>query len=246
MMVNKRSTLLAGLAVMLFAAMPVLAGNIPTGYSFQTVISPSDPAFTQLLGINNSGTSTLVFNATSLIGTMAALFNVQGVIQVDDGGTLEVVGATNATTLIGNVSGQINIGGTGAGGTIKLDGSDAAFSVADFGVPGGTVTLSDNSNNLISGVTGTETLINDIGETLSGTGTIKNLAFANFGTTIANGINPLLIAPNSGGFTNTGTVTVDAGSFLGLDATASATAGTNGPHERRHDQRCRRRRASFC
>lgn len=169
-----------------------------------------------------------MFNATGLTGTMAALFNVQGVVQVDDGGTLEVVGATNATTLIGNVSGQINIGGMGAGGTIKLDGSDAAFSVADFGVPGGTVTLSDNSNNLISGVTGTETLINDIGETLSGAGTIKNLAFANFGTTIANGINPLLIAPNSGGFTNTGTVTVDAGSFLGLDATASATAGTNG------------------
>ena len=44
------------LAVLLCAAMAPLALAAPASYSFQTVISPGDPAFTQLLGINNAST----------------------------------------------------------------------------------------------------------------------------------------------------------------------------------------------
>jgi hypothetical protein len=52
--VNKKIALLAGLAFVVSSAMPLLAGNI--AYTFQTVTNTGDPAFTQLFGINNSGT----------------------------------------------------------------------------------------------------------------------------------------------------------------------------------------------
>jgi hypothetical protein len=52
--VNKKVALLAGLAFVVSSAIPLLAGNID--YTFQTVTNPGDTAFTQLFGINNSGT----------------------------------------------------------------------------------------------------------------------------------------------------------------------------------------------
>jgi hypothetical protein len=50
------SFLRALLVVMLCVALASLALAAPASYNFQTVISPGDPAFTQLLGINNSST----------------------------------------------------------------------------------------------------------------------------------------------------------------------------------------------
>ena len=44
------------LAVTLCVALASLALAAPASYNFQTVISPGDPAFTQLLGINNAST----------------------------------------------------------------------------------------------------------------------------------------------------------------------------------------------
>jgi PEP-CTERM motif len=44
------------LVVMLCVALASLALAAPASYNFQTVISPGDPAFTQLLGINNAST----------------------------------------------------------------------------------------------------------------------------------------------------------------------------------------------
>lgn len=49
-----RILLRAQLAVVLCTALTSIAWATP--YSFQPVISPGDPAFTQLLGINNSST----------------------------------------------------------------------------------------------------------------------------------------------------------------------------------------------
>ena len=43
-------------AVLAFAAMVPMVWAAPASYSFQSVASPGDPAFTQLLGINNSRT----------------------------------------------------------------------------------------------------------------------------------------------------------------------------------------------
>lgn len=45
-----------GLAVLLCLPLTSVIWAAPPSYNFQTVISPGDPAFTQLLGINNSST----------------------------------------------------------------------------------------------------------------------------------------------------------------------------------------------
>jgi len=50
----KRLALLWGLKVLVCTLMSAFA----TSYSFQTVISPADPNYTQLLGINNASTIT--------------------------------------------------------------------------------------------------------------------------------------------------------------------------------------------
>ncbi|HEY4932689.1 MAG TPA: PEP-CTERM sorting domain-containing protein [Terriglobales bacterium] len=52
----KNSVRCAALAVFAFAVMAPLVWAAPASYNFQTVVSPGDPAFTQLLGINNSST----------------------------------------------------------------------------------------------------------------------------------------------------------------------------------------------
>jgi fibronectin-binding autotransporter adhesin len=182
-----------------------------------------------VFGLLNSGTLTAASGGTLIVNlsqSHAADFPLAnlGVIDVDGGGTLEFVGLASATTNLTNYGGgQINVGGAGAGGTLKLDGTDATFDLGTGGSGTGTLTLSDNANNLITGVTGTETLINDVGETLSGAGTIKNLALVNNGTIIASGTNALNIIPNSHGFTNNGTLQVNSGSTLNLSGTTTST-----------------------
>ena len=186
-------------------------------------------------GFVNTGTaevnagSTLVLDTTGAANTEIPMDNILGVISVNDGGTLEVVGAANHTTGFGNAFGaQINVGGTGVGGTLQLDGSNATFDLTPFSPGAGTLTLSNNIGNTIAGVTGTETLINDTGEMLSGAGTISNLALVNNGTILANGTNPLNIEPTANGFTNNGILQVNSGSTLALNLTAAGTAGTTG------------------
>ena len=52
----KRFVLRSASAVFALAFMAQMVWAAPASYSFQSVISPGDPAFTQLLGINNSST----------------------------------------------------------------------------------------------------------------------------------------------------------------------------------------------
>lgn len=51
-----RFLLRSTLAVLVCLALASFALAAPPSYTYQTVISPGDPVFTQLLGINNSGT----------------------------------------------------------------------------------------------------------------------------------------------------------------------------------------------
>jgi fibronectin-binding autotransporter adhesin len=186
-----------------------------------------------IFGVENSGTltagsgGTLVLNLTQSQAAEAPLLN-GGVINVGAGGTLEIIVAADDTTRIGNTfGGQINLAATlaGAGSTLQLDGEDAIFDLTPLSPSTGTLTLSDSANNLITGVTGTETLINDVGETLSGAGTISNLTLVNNGTIIDNATaNVLLIDPNSGGFTNNGTLQVNPGGTLRLIGSAISTS----------------------
>ncbi len=175
--------------------------------------------------------STLDIDASAATTAANQIFNSR-TITVNDGGTLEFSASAGQSVKILNSFGspaQIDIGGSGAGGTLELDGSNATF---DLYGSGGLLTLSDNANNLITGVTGTETFINDTGQTLSGAGTISNLALVNNGTIIANGTNALNVDPNANGFLNNGTLQVNSGSTLNLSgftaSTSSATVTVNG------------------
>ncbi len=52
----KQLVLRFAFAALAFAFVAPIVWAAPSSYNFQTVISPGDPAFTQLLGINNAGT----------------------------------------------------------------------------------------------------------------------------------------------------------------------------------------------
>lgn len=173
----------------------------------------------------------LVLDTTaSQAASQAPVINA-GTITVNDGGLVEVIGAAGKTVSLGNLAffgAGINIGGAGFGGVLEFDGSGATFDLNDIGATlggepfPGTLMLSDDSGNLITGVTGTETLVNDMGETISGAGTIENLDLVNKGAIIADGTNALEIAPNAGGFTNSGTVQVNSGSTLAVSLVQTA------------------------
>lgn len=141
-----------------------------------------------------------------------------------DAGTLTFKDTSGKTASLENLGGSINVGGTGTGGTLQFDGTNATFDLSNAGSPTGTgtLTLSDNANNLITGVTGTEILVNDVGETISGAGTISNLFLENSGIIDADGTAPLNITPNSRGFTNNGTVNLE-GSDLTVNGNLSNT-----------------------
>ena len=58
----------------------------------------------------------------------------------------------------------------------------------------GTLSLSDNVNNIVAGVNGDETLVNGLGHTISGAGTIHLNVLNNQGTIVATGTNPLILS----------------------------------------------------
>jgi len=135
-----------GLAILALTPLTALAG--PTTYTFQTVQSPGDPAFTQLLGINNSSTIAGYFGDGSLVPnngftlTLPNNFtpeNFPGSIQtqvigIDNGG--ETVGFYVDAT--GVTHGFKNIGGTFS--TVDFPGSTAVnqlLGVNDNGVAAG-------------------------------------------------------------------------------------------------------------
>jgi hypothetical protein len=89
-----------GVAVLAFTPLSVLAG---TTYTFQTVTSPGDPAFTQLLGINNSQ-------------TIAGYFG-DGTIVPNNGFTLVLPSSFTPENFPGAVSTQV-VGINGSGETV--------------------------------------------------------------------------------------------------------------------------------
>ena len=97
----------------------------------------------------------------------------------------------------------------------------------------GTLTLSDNPGNRITGVSGDEGFQIDTGSKLIGSGTISNLggyeALTNLGTIIANGHNPLILdgtATTNNGFSalsNFGVLQVNDGSEFQIRSSSGAS-----------------------
>lgn len=177
-------------------------------------IAPGE-ALTVAQEFRNRGTIQINSGSSLSLESYQTMEN-EGVIEVNNGGTLTLSAPPGLQGIAGD-PGRIELNSTGDLTTLRLDGNNAIFNPAASPV----VTLSDNPNNLITGVTGTETL--GAFGTWMGSGSITNLYLyisGPGGEVIADGTNPLIITPNGQG------VTVGDGSSL--DVASGSTLIVNG------------------
>ena len=155
--------------------------------------------------LNTLGTGV---NASSMIAETSAILSGvtnNGTIQIPNNNDAELKG-----TVTNNGSIQVNSGGNATylyiNGNTTLNGN-------------GTIALSNNANNYVYGIAGTEVLTNN-GNTIEGSGNLGAglLGLVNNvgGTILANQSAELFIHPNSSGFTNNGTVQANTGSTLDI------------------------------
>ncbi len=152
--------------------------------------------------INVNSGAALVLQVNNPSGT--AFIN-NGTMTVSGGGSFTVqAGSAVVSTVTFHDNGQIFVGQGGSGASLTLQGSNVTFDLTGTG----TLTLSGSGNDQITGSTGSETLINDVGHTIQGTGTINNLALINYGTIAASATttNTLTVTPTGGQFANYATV----------------------------------------
>ena len=172
--------------------------------------------------LNNTGTMNFT-NAGSLTfdfsGGASAVNS--GTISVGDEAAIYLSAPTGGNGTLTN-TGLIALENNPHGSQIYLSGDAATFALSG----GGTLTLSDNVANLVTGTFGTESLVSD--NKISGAGTIANLTnLTNNGSITANGLNALVINLDysvggsnlTGSLTNNGSITVADGSPLVLKGT---------------------------
>ena len=163
--------------------------------------------------LNNSATGTieaLSFTTNTLWGTVNN--PAGGLIKIDNGAVLKL-GSGSYPTL-----GTVTLNSTGNSTQLIMQSGNVILS-------GGTVTLSNNVNNLIFGNAADDTLTNQ--ETIQGAGNIgsNRLTLVNSGTIDANQSAGLTIQAN-GGTTNTGTIKATAGALTLTGMTVNNTGGT--------------------
>jgi hypothetical protein len=170
----------------------------------------------------NAGGAVVVDGATITGGTLSALgtgVNAASVI-AENGAVLSGI-TTNGTIQIPNNNGASLAGTVTNNGSLQVNSTGYATYLYINGNTtlngSGTIVLSNNPNNYMRGASGTELLTNN-GNTIEGSGTISALGIINnaTGTILANQPAELFIQPNSNGFTNNGTVQVNAGSTLDI------------------------------
>jgi hypothetical protein len=173
-----------------------------------------------LLGTTLTGTDPFIANSVTVNGlTVPVIFAAGTTVEIPSGGILFVqgtltdqgnvvingTGSTNAKLVFNGIS-EINGGTTGPGGHIIMLGPKASVG----GLPGASVTF----NN----------------EHLSGSGNIGSgqvkVNITVLSSITANGSIPLTIQPNSGGFTNNGTLSVSAGSTAVIEGPWTNLSGT--------------------
>lgn len=155
-------------------------------------------------------------NAGVIVSTGATLngLTTAGTVQVPNNNTLTLVGTINNTgalqlNSVGNVTQLL------ASGTVTLKG-------------GGTLTLSDNSQNFVFGAAGTALVNQD--NTISGSGNIGNSAMGFVNDAIVNATsahgNHLIIKTAAAGATNLGTMEASSGGTLDIESIVNNTNGT--------------------
>ena len=218
-------------------------GNLPT----QLIVNPSGGTTnTGILEATAGGTLSLQNGITNTGGTILAsgagsAVNVYGTVTggtltTTNGGVIQSFGGTfggvtntgtlqvpnnNTATLSGNMSNTGSIQLNSGGNYTELIVSAPSVTLSGTG----TLSLSNNSNNLIYGSASGSTLINQ--STIQGAGTIGGnvLTLVNSGTVNANLSTQLIVVP-SGGTTNTGTLEATAGGTLNLQNGITNTGGT--------------------
>jgi hypothetical protein len=180
--------------------------------------------------------SQVQINAATLMGGMLSTSS-GGLIVISGGATLD--GAAGLVTLTSGSSMQIPdsqvvyLDGTFTDdGTLTLDSSggvtEISVTAAGTTLNGtGTLSLSNNSNNQITGTSGSS-LTTSV--TIQGSGNLGNtqIGLLNQGTIHANQSVPLIIDPSSTGkFQNQGTLQVDAGSTLQITGSAGGFRNFN-------------------
>ncbi|HWW19802.1 MAG TPA: hypothetical protein VNZ06_03270 [Steroidobacteraceae bacterium] len=147
---------------------------------------------------STTGTIEVVGGSNTIGGTLSN--PAGGLLKVDNGAVLNLENGSYLT------SGAMQL--NAAGSTTEL-----VVAGANVTLGGGTLTLSNNTNNYIFGATSADTLTNQ--ETIQGAGHIGNnqMTLVNSGTIDANQFAGMIIQP-SGGFTNNGTLLVGSGIFM--------------------------------
>ena len=129
---------------------------------------------------------------------------------VENDGTYRLLDGTS-TTVEGTITnnGELQVNSAGSVTTLWIGGNTTLAG-------SGNLALSNNANNVVEGVAGTEVLTN--WNTIQGSGNLGNnlLGILNNGTILANQSVDLFVRPNSSGFTNNGEVQVDSGSTLDI------------------------------
>jgi fibronectin-binding autotransporter adhesin len=156
--------------------------------------------------LTNSSTGTIeIASGTNVLG--GTINNsAGGILKIDNNATLDLESGTY--TQLGTV--QLNSSGNFT--ELVLEGNVT--------LSGGSVTLSNNTQNYIFGQLSTDTLTNQ--ETISGAGQIGNgqMTLVNSGTINSNQTSGITIRAN-GGVTNTGTLEATSGSTLALSSTGT-------------------------
>ncbi len=167
-----------------------------------------------------NGTNSLVFNMdTGTAGVTGSIVN-NGSIQAASGSSLVLQGSADLQV---TNNGTITLNAQGGHASVLLYNDNHTGSALHLSGAGG-LSLSDNVNNIVAGVNGDETLVNGLGHTISGAGTISNFkVIDNAGTIAATGTNPLILSLNNGptphgDLVNSGTLQVNDGSTLVLRA----------------------------
>ncbi len=158
--------LATGLALLVFSVMPAFA---QTTYNFTTVQSPGDPAFTQLLGINDSGTIAGYFGDGTIVPNNGFTLtlpnnytseNFPGAAQTQVVG-INALGETDGFYI--NAAGVTN-GFTDVNGTLMtIDAPNTAFNQL-LGLNNSGVLSGYSSATDVTGMTGQEAYIDNSGK----------------------------------------------------------------------------------
>jgi hypothetical protein len=160
------------------------------------------------LQLNNAtihGGSTLTNSATGTIEVMSSTNTLGGTINNSAGGTFKIDNGAILNLETGTYSqlGTVQLNSAGSFTELELQGNVT--------LSGGTVTMSNNTENFILAAATTDILTNQ--ETIQGAGNIGNggMGLVNSGTINANASSNLVISVSSSNFNNTGTLEATGG-----------------------------------